>query len=405
MFLVCCLIFQNCKTIQPQKTVGNTAIKEKILALTNLPGVQTHAFLPKNYSSIYYVDGTNGNDENNGSQQAPVKQIHALLQKIKPNNTQRIAICVAEGVYSEPTLILSAEIDIWGGFSRKNWERNIEKYPTYLDGGNKHTILKARGKNKIDGFYFTKGSVRGNGGAILCEGTSPTISNNYFIGNRTLKPDGWNPTYLHETAHDGGAIYGKNGAAPLVQNNIFTDNQTENGRGAAIAFDNKCQPAINNNVFINNVAGLDDPMRSSDGGAISIFRWCNAQISNNYFLSNKAISKNDGGALFIALWSTAEVTNNVFVDSESGDDAGALFVGGQEHRYDAPLDPIPPKEQFYVTINNNRFFGNRNSSMNSGAMRFTMESRGEFTNNVVAHNNGIYFQRSEVTVRRQYYSG
>ncbi len=36
--------------------------------------------------------------------------------------------------------------------------------------------------------------------------------------------------------------------------------------------------------------------------------------------------------------------------------------------------------------------------MNSGAMRFTMESRGEFINNIVAQNNGIYFQRSEVRV-------
>ncbi|MDZ7765889.1 MAG: hypothetical protein U5K00_15985 [Melioribacteraceae bacterium] len=43
---------------------------------------------------------------------------------------------------------------------------------------------------------------------------------------------------------------------------------------------------------------------------------------------------NDGGAVFIALWSSTAVKNNIFVDNECGDDAGALFVGGQEHRYD-----------------------------------------------------------------------
>ena len=87
-------------------------------------------------------------------------------------------------------------------------------------------------------------------------------------------------------------------------------------------------------------------MRSSDAGAVSIFNWSDAVIEGNLFISNIADSKNDGGAIFIALWSSAKVNNNLFVDNHSGDDAGALFVGGQEHRYGGlPLDPIPPKDQ------------------------------------------------------------
>jgi len=125
---------------------------------------------------------------------------------------------------------------------------------------------------------------------------------------------------------------------------------------------------------------------------------CKGLVEGNIFLSNLAGSRNDGGALFVALWSSTEIKNNIFVDNESGDDAGALFVGGQEHRYDSPLDPYPNKDEFYVTIENNTFIGNRNPTMNSGAMRFTMESRGKFSNNIVAQNNGVYFQRSETEI-------
>ena len=77
---------------------------------------------------------------------------------------------------------------------------------------------------------------------------------------------------------------------------------------------------------------------------------------------------------------------------------GALFVGGQEHRYDQPLDPLPDRHLFFVEISDNVFIGNSNPSRNSGAMRFTMESRGVFKNNIVVQNSGIYFQRSEAVI-------
>jgi hypothetical protein len=59
---------------------------------------------------------------------------------------------------------------------------------------------------------------------------------------------------------------------------------------------------------------------------------------------------------------------------------------------------LPPKEEFFVSIKENTFLGNHHGGNNSGAMRFTMESRGEFIDNIVALSNGIYFQRSEVNI-------
>lgn len=365
----------------------------------SLSGPKTEVVPTGNYTKLYYVDVARGDDGGKGTKEAPWKSLAAALSKSVVEAQGRTAILVAEGVYAVGGLSMRSKVDMFGGFSSSGWNRDIERYRSVIDGSGKRQLLIGASDARIDGFTLSNGAAPGNGGAILCIGESPIITNNVFSNNKTLKPEQWNPKYMHMTANDGGAVYGEKGAAPIIKNNLFINNTTQNGRGAAIAFNNKCKPVIDNNVFINNRAGLEDPMRSSDGGAVSVFNWCNAVISNNVFLGNKALAKNDGGAIFVALWSSAKITGNIIVDSESGDDAGALFVGGQEHRYDTALDPIPAKEKFYVTIADNRFIGNKNPTMNSGVMRFTMEARGEFTNNITAFNTGVYFQRSEVAVK------
>jgi hypothetical protein len=359
---------------------------------------RTQAVDLSKYRTVLYVSADSIN-KRNSEIDTLFTSIHTALSALDNlSESDQAAVLVAGGIYSGETLEMKEFTHIYGGYNLETWKRDIEKYETILEGIDDLRIIIAGNNTTIDGFTITGGKFRGKGAAVYCEGTSPVITNNTFIDNMTLKPVDWNPKYLHETANDGGAVYGTNGASPVIKNNLFIKNKTENGRGAAIAFDGNCAPQIINNTFFKNHSGLDDPMRSSDGGAVSLFNWCKGLVEDNIFLSNLADSHNDGGAVFVALWSSPLIRKNIIVDNESGDDAGALFVGGQEHRYDAPLDPYPPKDRFYVTIENNTFIGNRNPSMNSGAMRFTMESRGEFTNNIVAQNNGVYFQRSETKI-------
>ena len=366
----------------------------------DIPGQKNEQIDTKLYAGIFYVSQSGDDQNGNGSKGRPWKSIGYALKNCEGvNKTNRMAVFVARGVYNEDIIHMSSGVDLYGGFNPAIWERNVHEFPAEIRPAGKHRIMVAADDARLDGFVISGGVIRGNGAGIFCDGVSPEISNNVFRNNKTLKPDAWDPEYWHETANDGGAVYCVNGAAPVIRNNLFIENETENGRGAAVAANNRCKPIISQNVFLHNIAGLDDPMRSSDGGAVAIFDWCDAKIEGNIFLGNQALASNDGGAIFIALWSSAHVFNNILVDNESADDAGALFVGGQEHRYDAPPDVIPEKDKFFVTIANNRLFGNRNGSMNSGAMRFTMESRGEFKDNVTAFNNGIYFQRSEVAVK------
>ena len=354
-----------------------------------------------NYAVISYVDQKAGDDVTaDGSKESPWASIvHALEHSGYATAEKRVAILVTEGRYEQPTFTLRPHVDLYGGFSSVGGKRDIYKHASILDGGGDHRILFGSDNARLDGFHLVHGRVRGKGAALLLDGVSPIISNCLFINNRTLIPVPWDPPLLHETAHDGGAIMVLNGATPTIAHNYFYDNSTECGRGGALAVDLKAFPVVTGNVFANNVAGLVDPTRSSDGGALSWFDWSDGEFSDNVIVANTALGNNDAGGIFIAMWAAPVVSGNVFVSNVCTDDAGGLFIGGQEHRYDAPLDEYPSKEDFNVVVDGNVFVGNRNSSDNSGAMRITMESRVHFKGNVIAENwGGMYLQRSEMIV-------
>ncbi len=382
------------------------------------------------YASILHVSTTTGSDSTgNGTASAPYASITQALATTSASastseatTTTRTALLIAAGTYNVHNLTLTPNTDLYGGFDPTTWTRDIQAHPTILDARNEGRVListtttstattstattstttttatNTPATPRIDGLQIHNGHTRAPGGGILIDGTSPVLTNNVFTQNATLTPEGWAPKYLHETAHDGGAIYCRNGGAPEIRNNLILANTTETGRGAGIAFDHNCDGVIADNVLISNIAGTADPMRSSDGGAISVFNSSSPEISGNVVLGNSALHNNDAGGIFVAYWSSGKVRNNVIVANHGGDDGGGLFIGGQEHRYDRPFDPMPTPADFFVEVTGNRFFGNSNPSRNSGATRITMESRGLVAGNVAALNSGFYLQRSELEV-------
>ncbi len=348
------------------------------------------------YAQVTYVSAHADPDAGVGSRAAPLASLtQAVSDAWSPRRT---AILVAEGVYEVANLELRSGLDLFGGFDEATWIRDVGANRTVIDAAGTGRVLIASGSARIDGFEVRGGLVRGHGAGILIDGASPVITNNVFTGNHTLAPEDWSPAHWHETAHDGGAIYCREGGVPEIRNNLIYANTTEIGRGAGIAFDGQCKGVIQGNVVMNNRAGLKDGMRSSDGGGISIFHASMPVIRDNLVLGNEALNSNDGGGIFVALWSAAKIHNNVLLGNRADDDAGGLFVGGQAHRYDRPLDPMPRKDAFFVEVTGNRFFGNTNASKNSGALRITMESRGLVKGNIAALNPGFYLQRSELEV-------
>ena len=367
------------------------------------PGPQTGTVEAARYTQSVYVDQKRGNDASgDGTAARPWASLtQALEQVATPAAGKRVAVLVSHGRYAEPTFALKSRVDIFGGFAEPGGVRDVFKTPTVLDGEESHRIALGADDARIDGMQFANGRVRGKGAALLCDGVSPLVTNCVFESNRTLTPRAWDPPQLHLTANDGGAVMCLNGAAPRFEHCLFFNNTTECGRGAAFACDRACAPRIAWCVFANNRAGIDDPMRSSDGGAVSFFDRSSGEFVNNVVVANRALTRNDAGGVFVALWSAPRLADNVVVGNESGDDAGGLFVGGQEHRYGVPLDPMPPVASYDVVIERNVFVGNANGSRNSGAMRVTMESRARFTDNLIAENaGGWYLQRSEIIAER-----
>ena len=116
---------------------------------------------------------------------------------------------------------MKEHVDLFGGFSENDWQRDIAKYNSILSGDGKRRIIIAADNSRLDGFMLFNGVVRGKGAAVYCEASSPQVTNNTFYRNKTLKPVPWNPKFIHETAHDGGAVYCENGASPLIKNNLF----------------------------------------------------------------------------------------------------------------------------------------------------------------------------------------
>jgi hypothetical protein len=355
------------------------------------------------YAQVFYVDVARGDDfRGDGSTLRPFASLPRAMEAIsRPSADARVAVLVAQGRFALPTWALTPHVDLYGGFESAGGRRDVLAFPTIFDGLESNRIIIAADSARLDGFHLVNGRVRGKGAAILCDGTSPVFRNCVFTGNRTTPPVPWNPLFLHETGNDGGAIMVLRGGAPVVEHCLFYDNQTECGRGGAVAVDYHSNPVVRHNVFANNRAGLHDAMRSSDGGAVSWFRGSGGEFRGNIVVGNEALAKNDAGGLFVALWSSPLIADNVIVGNSAEDDAGGLFIGGQEHRYDRPFDEYPSAEDFHVFVTGNVLVGNSNSTRNSGAMRVTMESRATFRHNLVTENTGgFYLQRSEIVAEQ-----
>lgn len=367
-------------------------------------GPRTEPFQPSAYAQVRYVS-TAGSDSADGSRAHPWRTPAHAITTVAATAQRRAAILIAAGTYTGATLTLRPGVDLLGGFDPASWTRDIQLHRTILDGENQRRIVTGAVHARLDGFVLRNGRVRGQGAAILADGTSPEIFNNIFEANSTLAPAGWKPAEKHETANDGGAIAVLHDGAPHIGHNLFLRNATEAGRGAAIACVQSA-PQIEGNVFLANTAGTADPARSSDGGAISAFDHSSPVIAANIVAGNRTQGQNDGGGIFIALWSSATVRGNAILGSWGDDDGGALFIGGQQHHYSTPLDPIPPESAYLVRLDDNWIAGNDNRSHNAGVARATMQSRVEMSGNIAFDNvGGLKIETSAAALRGNILAG
>jgi hypothetical protein len=326
-----------------------------------------------------------------GGQQQSVAGALASIKDASPTN--RYAILVAEGTHKHTRLQMKPYVDLYGGFAAGDWKkRDVYEHATILDAEKKGPVVIAADHARLDGFVITGGEQKAHGGGIVCDGVSPTIVNNIIVGNHTLKPqigEGLGKQIVNE----GAGIALLAGSRAYVCNNLFCDNSTEVGAGAAISGRGSVQAKILRNVFCNNVAGSkDDSMfhgkvgsRSSPGGAIALAEESSPQISFNCFVLNSAPINNDAGAVWVEGNSMPAINYNWVVGNLSGDDGGGIYVMGNLYydsegvRHDSPPDGS-------VAIEDNLIAGNNTVRGGPGGVRASRWGRVDLRRNIIVAN-------------------
>jgi parallel beta-helix repeat protein len=286
-----------------------------------------------------HVSQHTGSDETgDGSAAKPWASLrHALSRCGDASSARRYHVLVAAARYVEGPLEMKRYVDLYGGFEPSNWERDLLRYATTLDGGQTGRVIVGANHARLDGFTIRDGRVRGPGGAILCDRTSSTITNNTILYNETLEPEGYNHDLLHQAGHDGGAIACLNGAAPVIANNAIAHNATGVGGGGGIASLNYSTPTIENNVLSDNVTGRTDRnrSRSSNGAAISCSNLpikvvdrqrVRHRISGNVILNNRVGGNSDAGGIYCEYDAHPEISRNLILGNVAEDDGGGIYV-------------------------------------------------------------------------------
>ncbi len=338
-------------------------------------GPRTEQVQLDKYKNFIYVSTSKGSDKNNGlSRSAPFKTItRAIADATHRRRHNRYAILVAAGTYSEPEISTKIYADLYGGFNPENWERDIFENKTIIDARGKHRVINTDDDSRIDGFVITGGAVKGHGGAILCNRTSPTITNNIITGNKTLVPDGFvhDPDRRRHVANDGAGIACVDGANPVIAHNIIYGNGTEIGNGGGIiARDDAC-PKIIYNVIWGNINGTKDnkETRSSNGGAIALYAGPIPVISNNLIANNAAKGKSDAGAIYCEYNTRPDVTFNFILGNTAADDGAAMEI----------MKSSEP------TIRFNYFAGNVTGG-GGGAIRLSDQGLARISDNIITRN-------------------
>ena len=130
-------------------------------------GPKTETVQEENYTKILFVS-TDGSDQGgNGSKERPWRTIPFALSQIRNAGvTNQYAVCVDKGTYAETTIVMKSFVDLYGGFDRSDWQRDINEYRTVLSGNGKRRVFIGANDTRLDGFVITRGVVGGKGGAF-----------------------------------------------------------------------------------------------------------------------------------------------------------------------------------------------------------------------------------------------
>jgi hypothetical protein len=347
------------------------------------------------YEKVWYVSITSGSDSiGDGSQNNPWKTVISALLKISnESESHRYAIFVASGIYEQGTIYMQEWIDLYGGFNPETWERDLVKNRSILDGRGLRRVVIGRNNTRIDGFIIANGLSRSHGAGILCDDTSPIISNNTITNNLVLEPENFNRDRIHQEGYHGGGIACLFNSVPVIKNNLIVGNRTSVGTGAGIAFYGWVRidgapttsveknvlvggltATVENNVIVGNISGINDfsRTRSSSGGGISCAHEARPVIRNNVVVGNEARGRSDAGGIYSEYYSYPSIEGNWILGNICDDDGGGFYA----MKMGNPL------------LFKNIIAGNWTHGGGVGGIRISKEGRATIMGNLIIYNPG-----------------
>lgn len=247
-----------------------------------------------------------GSDTNSGSSWTSAKR--TIQEAVFYASSRSGEVWVQKGTYNENITVYPWAY-LYGGFNSSDnirTDRDFRTDTTKINGGynGKGIIQVTTGMNysTIDGFYLYNGlmGVSGKmdmqtGGAIFCDGASPTITNNIITRCKALSK--------------GGAIYLNKSNSIIAGNIIFGDSASVGG--GAICAENSCI-IIHDNFLYRNYSG-------TNGGGIYLNNDSTTKIINNTIVCNKTPTGtyNYGAGIYMAA-SMPLISSNIIAFNTSG---------------------------------------------------------------------------------------
>ena len=275
------------------------------------------------FGPYWYVDADASGTDNGSSWTDAFNDLQDALTVAQPGDE----IWVAGGTYTpgssrSDTFQLAGGVAVRGGYAGVGAPdpnvRSTSTYETILSGdcnGDDGADFANNGDNSyhvvtgsntdatavLDGFTITAGNANGttgmrnNGGGMLIDSGSPTLTNCTFTAN----------------AGDFGAGLGNYNASPSLTNCTFSSNHADTG-GGGMANDAGADPTVSSCEFRNNSSEYGGGMRNHTSSPT---------VTNCTFSDNTA----DWGAAVRNMTSNAELSDCTFTGNAADQNGGGVF--------------------------------------------------------------------------------
>jgi len=204
---------------------------------------------------------------------------------------------------------------------------------TIIEGGAGYSVISFT-EGEIQSAVLTGFTIRGtpynNDGGIYCESSSPTISRNRIIYNKSFTHGGGiycdnadpvitgniiseNIAGFNTGMGNGGGIYCGNNSNPVIESNMISNNTAFAGGG--ISCTNYSSPLIIDNIINENIAEL--------GGGVHCYSNSEPEIRGNEINGNTADWW--GGGIYSNADANPLITNDIICNNQGGEKGGGIF--------------------------------------------------------------------------------